>query len=81
MNNLPRVVTQPRPAGDRTRDLLIASPTLYRCATTPYRVNAVQLFISLPGCEWGIVPLTFGTPGFQGGTMKMIFLVINLRFC
>ena len=27
VNNLPRVVAQPRPAEDRTRDLLIASPT------------------------------------------------------
>jgi len=35
VNNLPRVVTQQSPAGDRTRDLLIASPTPYRCATTP----------------------------------------------
>jgi len=35
VNNLPRVVTQPRPAGDRTRDLLIASPTPCHCATTP----------------------------------------------
>jgi len=29
--------TQPRPARDRTRDLLIATPTPYRCATTPRR--------------------------------------------
>jgi len=34
VNNLPRVVTQPCLARDRTRDLLIASPTPYRCATT-----------------------------------------------
>ena len=27
MNNLPTVVMQQHPAGDRTRDLLIASPT------------------------------------------------------
>ena len=35
VNNLPRFVTQPRPVGDRTRDLLIVSPTPYRCATSP----------------------------------------------
>ena len=28
----------------------------------------------------GIVPLTFGTLGVQGGTMKMIFLEIDLCF-
>jgi len=33
--NLPRVVTQRRPAVDQTRDLLIASPTPYYRATTP----------------------------------------------
>jgi len=35
VNNLPRFVTQPRPAGNRTRHLLIASPTPYNSATTP----------------------------------------------
>jgi len=36
VNNLPRVVVRSRAAaGNRTRDLLIASPTPYRCATTP----------------------------------------------
>ena len=36
VNNLPRVVVRSRAlAGDRTRDLLIASPTPYRCASTP----------------------------------------------
>ena len=39
---MPRVVTQPRPAGDRTRDLLIASPTPYHCATTPHRRSRDQ---------------------------------------
>jgi len=34
-NNLPRVVTQPRPTEDRTRDLLISSPTPYACAHAP----------------------------------------------
>ena len=29
------VVTQPRPGGNRTRDLLITSQTPYHCATTP----------------------------------------------
>jgi len=38
VNNLPRVVTQPRPAVDRTRDLLIASPTPYHCATTRHPI-------------------------------------------
>jgi len=32
-------------------------------------------------CEGDTVPLTFGTRGVQGGTMKMIFLLINLCFC
>ena len=48
MNNLPRVVTQPRPAEDRTRDLLIASPTPCRCATTSPlfdRLRSVRHFI------------------------------------
>ena len=36
MNNLPRVVVRSHAlAVDRTCDLLIASPTRYRCATTP----------------------------------------------
>jgi len=41
VNNLPRVVMQPRPARDRTRDLLIAIPTPYHCATTPPHVTCV----------------------------------------
>ena len=35
VNNLPTVVTQECPIWDRTRDLLIARPMPYRCATTP----------------------------------------------
>jgi len=35
VNNLPKVVMQPRPAGDRTCDLLIASPMPYCCITMP----------------------------------------------
>jgi len=35
VNNLPTVVTQECPIWDRTRDLLIARPIPYRCATTP----------------------------------------------
>jgi len=34
VNNLPTVVTTYTAAGDQTRDLWIASPTLFRCATT-----------------------------------------------
>jgi len=41
VNNLPRLVVRSRAlAGSRTRDLLIASPTPYRCATTPPTVSA-----------------------------------------
>jgi len=49
VNNLPRVVTQPRPAGDRTRDLLIASPTPYRCATMPPDSFLVPFHPGSPG--------------------------------
>ena len=35
VNNLPTVVTQQCPTGDRTGDLLIATPTPYRRATPP----------------------------------------------
>ena len=42
VNNLPTVVTQQRPTGDRTRDLLIASPVPYRCTSTPPKFFSVQ---------------------------------------
>jgi len=46
VNNLPRVVTQQRPVEDRTRDLLIASPTPYLFATTLSLECCIMMFIS-----------------------------------
>jgi len=46
VNNLPRVVTHRHAVtGDRTSDLVIVSPTPYRCATTP----------SILDDDWGAV--------------------------
>jgi len=51
VNNLLRVVTQPRLAVDRTRDLLIASPTPYCCATTPRGRQLVHYNYSSTNCR------------------------------
>ena len=61
VNNLPRVVTQQRPAGDRTRDLLIASPTLYRCVT-----------IRHPQAGSGPKTLISGTSGHRSNTPMVL---------
>jgi len=53
---LPRVVTQPHLAVNRTRDLLIASPTPYHGATTPrhHLCDIIVMFICRKhlSCDW-----------------------------